>query len=81
MKSKLKFIIFLILGALGGCLFSSVCDPYTISVGFSTSGFAILAGFCIFIFLKFSKLGPHKWVYLGIIGVIVVFAFLNGLAL
>lgn len=51
----------LFIGAIGGSLFSAVCDPYNISVGFSTSGFALEAAMLVYIYMKFSSLGPKKF--------------------
>jgi membrane associated rhomboid family serine protease len=77
-NNKLKYILLMFLGAIGGCLFSAVCDPYSLSVGFSTVNFALLAALCVFIYLKFHSLGALKYQLILIAALMIAFAFING---
>ena len=53
-----KYCLLLIVGAIGGIIFSATISPYNIGVGSSTSLFAILACLCTWYYLNFKELGP-----------------------
>jgi len=55
-----KYLLLLIIGGIGGNMFSAVIDPYELGVGSSTSLFAVLACLCVWFFLNYERLGPQK---------------------
>jgi len=75
---KLKYTIFLVIGGIGGNIFSALCSPYSLSVGFSTSNFALLAACGWYMYLKYNKMGPQAYWFIGVFIFMVGFAFLNG---
>ena len=58
LKSKLKFILLLLLSALGGNLFSALVSPCNISIGASTSIYGINGVNCVWYYLNWYRLGP-----------------------
>lgn len=56
-----KYLALLVIGAIGGNLFSSVVDPYNFGVGASTSLFAVLGCLCTWYYINYDRLGPMKF--------------------
>ena len=56
-----KYISLLLLGAVGGNLFSAVVDPYDLGVGASTSLFAVIGCLTIWFFINFYRMGPFRY--------------------
>jgi membrane associated rhomboid family serine protease len=73
-----RYIGLLVLGAIGGNLFSAVVDPYSFGVGASTSLFAVLGCLCTWFYINFDKLGPLKYQYLMFFVIMMAFALMNG---
>jgi membrane associated rhomboid family serine protease len=74
-----KYLAFLILGSIGGNIFSAVIDPYNLSVGASTALFALFACTLVWFYLNFHQLGPMKFQYLGFFAFMIFFSLINGL--
>lgn len=77
-KNWKEYLALLIIGGIGGNIFSAVIDPYRLGVGSSTCLFAVLACMCTWFYLNFSLLGPMRFQYLIFFGLMVGFAFMNG---
>ena len=73
-----RYASLLLIGAIGGNIFSAVIDPYNFGVGASTSLFAVLACLCTWYYLNYDRLGPMKYQYMIFFALMVSFAFLNG---
>jgi membrane associated rhomboid family serine protease len=58
---KRKYFLLLLLGSIGGNIFSAVVDPYKLGVGASTSLFAVLACLITWYYLNFHRMGPFKY--------------------
>lgn len=74
-----KYILLLVIGSIGGNIFSAVVAPYALGVGSSTSLFAVLGVLFLWFYLNFYRLGPYRYQYLVFFGIMVGFALLNGL--
>lgn len=73
-----KYLSLIIFGGIGGNLFSAVIDPMPISVGASSSLFAIIGCLIIWYAKHWSSLGPLRNQYLIFLGCIFVCAMING---
>ena len=49
LQSKLKYALLLLIGGIGGNLFSDVANPYTVSVGASGAIYALTGRFSVYI--------------------------------
>jgi len=48
LQSKLKYALLILIGGIGGNLFSDVANPYSISVGASGAIYAITGRFAVY---------------------------------
>mmetsp|Transcript_768 Transcript_768/g.438 ORF Transcript_768/g.438 Transcript_768/m.438 type:complete len:112 (+) Transcript_768:284-619(+) len=60
-KSAKMYTLLLVLGAIGGNLLSSYTDQYQLSVGASTSLFAIVGVYTMWFYFNFNNMGPQKY--------------------
>jgi rhomboid protease GluP len=61
LQSQFKYLMILLIGGIAGNLCSAWAKPYTISVGASSSIFAVLGALCIWVWLNFQRLGPFRY--------------------
>ena len=73
-----RYTLLLIIGALGGNLFSAVVDPYDFGVGASTSLFACLGSLCVWFFGRLQGMGVMEYQYMLFFFIMVAFSLLNG---
>lgn len=55
-----KYILLIVLGGIGGNIFSATIDAYNIGVGSSTSIFAIIGALCIWFYRHWHVLGAMR---------------------
>jgi rhomboid protease GluP len=73
-----KYLALILLGGLGGNIFSATITAYSVSVGASTSLFAITGALIVWFYRYWDILGPMKLQYGIFLGLMLLFAFLNG---
>ena len=73
-----RYLALLVVGSLGGNIFSAVLAPYDYGVGASTSLFSVLAALCVWFYLNYSGMGMQQMQYMIFFGLMVFFALLNG---
>ena len=78
LQSKWKYISLVIMGGVGGNLFSDVANPYVISVGASGAIYAIIARYGVYLAFNYRKLGKASYPFLIFFGIMTVFGFING---
>lgn len=76
-----KYLLVLIMGSIGGNLFSAIVDADNLGVGSSTSLFGVLACVCTWYYLNFSKLGPMRIQYMIFFLLMLAFSLINGLTM
>ena len=73
-----KFLVLIVVGGIGGNIFSATIGAYNVSVGASTSLFAIIGAVVVWFYRYWDVLGPSKIQYAIFLGIMILFAFLNG---
>ena len=73
-----KFLALIVLGGIGGNIFSATIGAYNVSVGASTSLFAIIGAVVVWFYRYWDVLGPVKFQNAIFLGIMILFAFLNG---
>lgn len=76
-----KYVALIILGGIGGNIFSAVVDPYNIAVGASTSLYAITGAFIVWFYQHWSLLGPMRYQYIIFLSFMILFSFIDGLTM
>ena len=78
LQSKVKYALVLLIGGIGGNLFSDVANPYSVSVGASGAIYALTGRFTVFIIQNFKTFSKANYPFLVFNGVMLGFGLLNG---
>lgn len=73
-----RYLALIILGGIGGNIISATISPYSVAVGASTSLFALIGALIIWFIRNWKILGPMKFQYAFMLGLMILFALLNG---
>ena len=73
-----KYLALILIGGIGGNIFSATISAYTVSVGASSALFAIIGALIVWFWRYWDVMGPMKVQYGIFLGIMILFAFLNG---
>lgn len=78
LNSKLKYALLILIGGIGGNLFSDVANPYSVSIGASGAIYAILGRYVVYLIQSFKSMGKESYPFLIFFGLMFGFGLING---